>query len=75
MVSAIFEALKVTFVFLLGLALGPARGGGAARGRLAFTAAAVYALIPATFLLQQWGNWPTQLSLWLVAAYANLTAL
>ncbi len=74
-VSAIFEALKVTFVFLLGLALGPARGGSAARGRLAFTAAAVYALIPATFLLQQWGNWPTQLSLWLVAAWVAVTCL
>jgi hypothetical protein len=73
--GAIFEALKVALVFLAGLALGPAGWTSAARGRLAFTAAAVYALIPATFLLQQWGNWPTQLSLWLVAAWVAVTCL
>lgn len=37
--------------------------------------AALYAGTPATFLLQQWGNWPTMTSLWLVALWVALTTL
>jgi hypothetical protein len=37
--------------------------------------ASSYSAIPATFLLQQWGNWPTLLSLWLVTVWAALVAL
>ena len=75
-VSAIMEALKVIFVFLIGLALGKAFRKGkdeenrAADARIALGAAAFYALIPATFLLQQWGNWPTLVSLWLLTLWA-----
>ncbi len=42
---------------------------------LALAAAAIYAVIPATFLLQQWGNWPTLASLWLVTLWVALTGL
>jgi hypothetical protein len=109
--SAILEALKLPFVFLLGLGLAGLRPGVGDRGsgigardvtsdsapptptsnrrfptpdprppipreaRLALTAAAVYSAIPATFLLQQWGNWPTQASLWLLTLWAAITCL
>lgn len=70
-VMGILEAARVALVFLVGLALGPARNA----SRRALAAAAVYAFVPATFLLQQWGNWPTQLSLWLVTLWAAVTLL
>jgi hypothetical protein len=70
-VMAAFEGIKVALVFLLGIAF--SRGRRAAS--LALGAAAIYAFTPATFLLQQWGNWPTQLSLWLVTLWAVITCL
>lgn len=73
--SALFEALKVALVFLVGLALGASRRSVATAARLACAAAAVYAFIPATFLLQQWGNWPTLTSLWLLTLWVAITAL
>ncbi|MFL5734837.1 MAG: hypothetical protein ACJ78Q_16900 [Chloroflexia bacterium] len=69
--SAILETLKVGWVFLLGLALGGARHA----GRRALASAAIYAAIPATFLLQQWGNWPTQTSLYMLTLWAAVTCL
>ena len=69
--SALFEALKVVVVFLLGLGLSTVRRAPVK----ALMAAAFYSAIPATFLLQQWGNWPTLLSLWLVTVWAALVAL
>jgi hypothetical protein len=74
-VSGIFESLKMVLVFLIGLALG--RGGSSPAGaaRWALAAGGVYAFIPATFLLQQWGNWPTQTSLWLLTLWAAFTVL
>lgn len=75
---AILESLKVALVFVIGLALGrtPRRSessGGAAK--VAVAAAGVYSMVPAMFLLQQWGNWPTQTALWLMAAWVAFTAL
>ncbi|MGI8588808.1 MAG: hypothetical protein ACR2M0_14140 [Chloroflexia bacterium] len=69
--SGIFEALKVALVFVFGLALGTT----SRPARLALASAAVYAVIPATFLLQQWGTWPTLTSLWLIAAWVAFTTL
>ena len=75
--SGVFEALKVALVFLAALALGTARRGDSPRGsaRIALIAAGIYAAIPATFLLQQFGNWPTQTSLWLLTLWAAVTCL
>ncbi|HET9496384.1 MAG TPA: hypothetical protein VFR15_19320, partial [Chloroflexia bacterium] len=74
--SGTFEALKVALVFLLAPALGTSlRRDSLWAGRVAAGAAAVYAFIPATFLLQQFGNWPTQTSLWLMTAWAAITCL
>jgi hypothetical protein len=75
--SGIFEALRVGLIFLLALALGTARRSENPEGasRLALVAAAFYSFVPATFLLQQFGNWPTLTSLWLLTLWAALTCL
>lgn len=76
--SGIAEAFKVALVFVVGLALGkPARSGlGTNRAALiAVATAGIYAIIPATFLLQQFANWPTLTSLWLITAWVAVTAL
>ncbi len=72
--SGIFEAFKTALVFMVGVALGRTQGGARA-GKFGVAAAGVYSIIPATFLLQQWGNWPTQTSLWLLTAWAAVTTL
>jgi hypothetical protein len=76
-VSGIFESLKVALVFWAALALGTARRGDSTQGssRVALIAAGIYASIPATFLLQQFGNWPTLTSLWLLTLWAAVTCL
>ncbi len=80
-INAILEGLKVILVFLVGLALGKAFRRGrddenrAGDGRTALAAGTFYALIPANFLLQQWGNWPTLLSLWLLTLWAAVVCL
>lgn len=66
LVAALLDVLRVPLVFLLALRLGPGL-------HRALAAAAVFAFLPATYVLQQWGNWPTQISLWLTLAW--LTAL
>ena len=74
--SGTFEALKVALVFMVALALGTTlRRDVRWAGQVAAGAAAIYAFIPATFLLQQFGNWPTQTSLWLMTAWAAVTCL
>jgi hypothetical protein len=77
-VMAILDSLKVALVFVIGLALGRAprnsKGGGGA-AHVAVAAAGVYSIVPAMFLLQQWGNWPTQTALWLMSAWVAFTAL
>jgi hypothetical protein len=78
-VSGLFDAMKTALVFLVGLALGRQGIRGdrtpGKSGRLGIAAAGVYAAIPATFLLQQWGNWPTQTSLWLLTLWVAIVAL
>jgi hypothetical protein len=75
-VSAIFESLKVALVFVIGLALGRRTNEPRPEdARPALASATLYALIPATFLLQQWGNWPTQTSLWLLTLWVAFTVL
>src|SRR5688500_10659933 len=73
--SGIFESLKLVLVFLIGLALGKGGTNPQAAAKWALAAGTVYAFIPATFLLQQWGNWPTQASLWLLTLWAAITTL
>jgi hypothetical protein len=75
--SGIFESLRVGLVFLIALALGTARRSENPEraSRLAAVAAGVYSIIPATFLLQQFGNWPTLTSLWLMTLWAAITCL
>jgi hypothetical protein len=70
-VSGILEALRVPLVFIIGLALSGARRA----PKVALAGAAVYSFVPATFLLQQWGNWPTLISLWLLTAWAAVVCL
>lgn len=70
-VMALLDSLRVAFVFLLGLALGAWKGA----GRRALAAAAMCCFFPANFLLQQWGNWPTQFSLWLATLWAAIMCL
>ncbi len=72
---ATLEAVKIAFVFLLGLGLGRRLVRREYSAQVAVVAAAFYSLIPATFLLQQWGNWPTQLSLCLVTLWAAVATL
>jgi hypothetical protein len=66
LVAALLDVLRIPLVFLLALRLGPGLN-------RALAAAAVFTFIPPTYVLQQWGNWPTQISLWLTLAW--LTAL
>ncbi|MEO5954026.1 MAG: hypothetical protein ABIQ44_16315, partial [Chloroflexia bacterium] len=75
--SGIFESMKIALVFLAALALGTARRGDSPQGssRIALIAAVVYAWIPANFLLQQFGNWPTLTSHWLLTLWAAITCL
>ncbi len=82
--TGILDALKTPLVFIIGLAFSSGRSGlysvreeapAGRAARTALVAAAVYSAIPATFLLQQWGNWPTQLSLWLVTLWVAITCL
>jgi hypothetical protein len=74
-VMATLEALKVGLVFLIGLGLGGTFLRRKHSARIALGVAAFYALIPAMFLLQQWGNWPTQLSLWLVTLWVAVVSI
>lgn len=67
-VAALLDALRTPLVFLLALRLGPGQW-------RALAAAAVFTFIPATFVTQQFGNWPTQISLWLTLAWLTAAAL
>ncbi len=76
--SGIMEALKTSLVFIVGLALGShTRSGRRINGAaiIAVTTAGIYSIIPATFLLQQFGTWPTLTSLWLITAWVAVTTL
>ncbi|HUP27026.1 MAG TPA: hypothetical protein VM409_01220 [Chloroflexia bacterium] len=75
--SALFDTIRIAFVFLIALALTGPRYDRQPRqaGLMALASAGLFAFVPATFLLQQWGNWPTQTSLWLLTFWAALTGL
>jgi hypothetical protein len=68
LVAALLDVLRIPLVFLLALRLGPGLN-------RALAAAAVFTFLPATYVLQQWGNWPTQISLWLTLAWLTALAL
>jgi hypothetical protein len=77
-VLATLESVKVGLVYMVGIGLASIFGNHIRRervGRIALATAAFYSFIPATFLLQQWGNWPTQLSLWLATLWTALVTL
>jgi hypothetical protein len=68
LVAALLDVLRIPLVFLLALRLGPGLN-------RALAAAAVFTFLPATYVLQQWGNWPTQISLWLTLAWVTAVVL
>jgi hypothetical protein len=63
--TALLDALRVFVIFGLAIKLGTGI-------RAALVAACLYMLVPATWLLNSWGNWPTTLSLWLATFYLFL---
>jgi hypothetical protein len=63
--TALLDALRVFVIFGLAIKLGTGI-------RAALVAACLYMLVPATWLLNSWGNWPTTLSLWLATFYLLL---
>lgn len=66
-VSALFDAVRPMLIAFIALRFGWGE-------RVAGYAATLFAFIPATFLWQQWGNWPTNLSLTLTLLFvAQLT--
>ena len=63
--NALLDALRVFIIFGLAMALGTGT-------RAAFTASALYLIIPCTWMLNSWGNWPTTVSFWLATLYLLL---
>jgi hypothetical protein len=67
MVNVLLDAGRVFIIFALARVMG-LRGG--TWGALA--AAGLYLVLPPTWLLNSWGNWPTTISLWLASLYIAL---
>jgi len=65
LVNIFLDAVRVFILYALALALG-------AGIRAALVAAGLYLLIPCTWLMNSWGNWPTTLSFWLALLYLTL---
>ena len=63
--NALLDAGRVFIIFGLAMALG-------AGARAALVGAALYLIVPSTWLLNSWGNWPTTLSFWLATLYLLL---
>ncbi|HEX2910518.1 MAG TPA: hypothetical protein VH186_06885 [Chloroflexia bacterium] len=63
--NALLDAVRVFIIFALAAALG-------AGARASLVAAGIYLITPSTWLLNQWGNWPTTVSLWLGTLYLLL---
>jgi hypothetical protein len=59
------DATRVLLIYALALALGASVGA-------ALVGAALYLLIPSTYLLNSWGNWPTTVSFWMALLYLVL---
>lgn len=65
LINAWLDAIRIFIIFGLAIKLGTGI-------RAATIAAGLYLLVPATWLLNSWGNWPTTLSLWLAVLYLFL---
>jgi hypothetical protein len=65
LISIFLDASRVLVIYALALALGTG-------ARAALVGAGLYLMIPSTYLLNSWGNWPTTVSLWLAALYMTL---
>lgn len=59
------DAARVFVIFALAAALG-------AGARAALVAAGLYLIVPSTWMLNSWGNWPTTMTLWLTTVYLLL---
>lgn len=64
--NALLDAVRVFIVFALAAVLG-------AGARAALVAAGFYLIVPCTWMLNSWGNWPTTISFWLAVVYFLLT--
>ncbi len=65
MFNALLDALRIFIVFGLAAVLG-------AGARASLVAAGFYLIVPCTWMLNSWGNWPTTLSFWLATVYFML---
>jgi hypothetical protein len=68
LVNALLDALRVIVVAMLAWGMG-------AGLRAGLVAAGLYLILPVTWLLNSWGNWPTTLSLWFASLYLALVLL
>jgi hypothetical protein len=66
--NALLDAFRVFIVFSLAATLG-------AGTRASVAAAGFYLIIPCTWMLNSWGNWPTTVSFWLSTVYLLLALI
>ncbi len=60
--NVLLDALRVFIIFGLAVMLGTG-------ARAALVAAGFYMIVPCTWMLNSWGNWPTTISFWLATVY------
>ena len=60
--NVLLDAVRVFVIFGIAVLLG-------AGARAALVAAGFYMIIPCTWMLNSWGNWPTTISFWLATVY------
>ncbi|MEI7556726.1 hypothetical protein [Candidatus Chlorohelix sp.] len=65
LISIFLDASRIFIIYALGLALGATING-------ALAGAALYLILPSTYLLNSWGNLPTTISLWLAVLYLTV---
>ncbi|NWJ46797.1 MAG: hypothetical protein HXX08_13050 [Chloroflexi bacterium] len=65
LISIFLDSSRVFIIYALGVALGATING-------ALAGAALYLILPSTYLLNSWGNWPTTISLWLAVLYLTV---
>jgi len=68
LVNIFLDASRVLIIFALALALG-------AGVKAALVGAGIYTIVPSTYLLNSWGNWPTTISMWLAILYLTLALI
>ncbi len=66
--NAWLDALRIFVIFALAVGLGAGLQGG-------LIAAGLYLIVPSTWMLHSWGNWPTTVSLWLATLYILLVLM